>query len=78
MNNDFDALAAAKRMRQAGFSDRQADAVAAGLAESRSGMATKEDIRNMATKEDVAHCWQVMLGIIVPFLVLILGVLLTK
>ena len=41
-------------------------------------MATMEDIRNMATKEDVAHCWQVMLGIIVPFLVLILGVLLTK
>ncbi|MDD9850850.1 MAG: hypothetical protein OXU94_03685 [Gammaproteobacteria bacterium] len=69
MTANFDAIEAAEKLTQAGFSDRQAKAVAGSIAKSRSGM---------ATKEDVAHCWRVILGIILPFLVLILGVLLTR
>ncbi|MCY4245189.1 MAG: hypothetical protein OXU31_00930 [Gammaproteobacteria bacterium] len=69
MTNGFDVIAATRQMKQAGFSNRQAEAVVGSIIKSRSGM---------ATKQDVAHCWRVILGIILPFLVLILGVLLTK
>ncbi|MDD9812320.1 MAG: hypothetical protein OXU71_11575 [Gammaproteobacteria bacterium] len=68
MNNGFDAIAATRQLKQAGFNGRQADAMVDTIAKSQSGM---------ATKDDVAHCWRVMLGILVPLQLLMLGVLLT-
>jgi len=78
MTEKFDTLAAAEQLKQAGFSDHQAKAVVGNFAKLANNMATKEDIRNMATKQDVAHCWRVMLGILVPLQLLVLGVVLTK
>jgi len=69
MTSDFNALATAKELKQAGLGDCQAEAVADSIVKSRNGM---------ATKQDVAHVWRVMLGVLVPLQLLILGVLLTK
>lgn len=64
MTNDFDALAAAEQMKQAGFNGRRTKAVVGSIVKSRNGM---------ATKRDVSICWQVILGVAVPLLLLNIG-----
>lgn len=54
----FDTLAFAKKLRSAGYTDAQAEALAEAQGEVirqmlESTLATKEDIREMATKDDI-------------------------
>ena len=55
-STDFDTLSAAKRLREAGFSEDQAEAIAEGMREAatadRSELATKADLA--ALKADLA------------------------
>jgi len=64
MNNGFDAIAATRQLKQAGFNGRQADVVVDAVAKSRSGMASSKDIRVL---------WGILFGVIVPLLLLNIG-----
>ena len=48
----FDALAAAKALREAGFEDRQAEGVAGVVRSGRDGLATKADIAMLRAELD--------------------------
>jgi len=61
MAANFDTFTAAKEFKQAGFGDKQVDALVDNIAKSRNGMATKKDVN---------RCWQFVLGVVVPLLLL--------
>ena len=46
----FDALASTKTLRDAGFEDRQAEAVAGVVRDGRAGLATKADLDNLEAR----------------------------
>ena len=48
----FDALASARRLRDAGFADRQAEAVAGVVRHGRAGLSTREDLDNLEARMD--------------------------
>jgi len=69
MAANFDAFTAAKEFARAGFSGTQVDALVDNIAKSRN---------DMATKKDVARCWQLILGVVVPLLLLNIAILAAK
>ena len=46
----FDALASARTLRDAGFADRQAEAVASVVRHGRAGLSTREDLDNLEAR----------------------------
>ena len=48
----FDALASAKTLRDAGFADRQAEAVAGVVRHGRAGLSTREDLDKLEARMD--------------------------
>ena len=48
----FDALASARTLRDAGFDNRQAEAVAGVVRHGRAGLSTREDLDNLEARMD--------------------------
>ena len=70
----FDALAASKALRESGFEDRQAEAVAGVVHAGREGLATKADLDMLATRADLYRALWIQTGTIAGTIVATVGV----
>ena len=62
---DFDTLAHARTLREAGVEDKQAEAHAEAARALRAGLATKADLDAFATKADLYRALWMQTGVIV-------------